>query len=148
VAGRWYQRTLAKAHFWLTMVGTNLTFFPMILLGYAGMPRRYATYDVTVGPLPLFELLHQLATLGVVLLVIGQLLFLWNVVTSWLEGPLVTSADPWDLDRDGMTAREFDWFAAERLPAVTDGGAENEASGASSELRSDGGEQQSASGDD
>ena len=146
--GRWYQRTLAKAHFWLTMIGTNITFFPMILLGYAGMPRRYATYDVAVGPIDLFTLLHQIATLGVVLLVVGQLLFLWNVVTSWMEGPRVTSSDPWDLDRDGMRAREFEWFASERLPALTDGGSENEVSGASSELRSDGGKEERASSDD
>lgn len=40
--GRWCQRILGKAHFWLTILGTNLTFFLMILLGYGGMTRRYA----------------------------------------------------------------------------------------------------------
>jgi cytochrome c oxidase subunit 1 len=117
-----YQRTLAKWHFWLTMVGTNVTFFPMVLLGYLGMPRRYATYDVGVGPVDLFAALHQLATLGVVLLVVGQLIFVWNLVQSWLEGPRVTDGDPWNLDRDGMAAREFAWFERERLPALPDGG--------------------------
>jgi cytochrome c oxidase subunit 1 len=122
--GRWYQRSLAKWHFWLTMIGTNVTFFPMVLLGYAGMPRRYATYSVTAGPLDLFTLLHQLATVGVVLLVIGQLIFVWNLVTSWLEGPLVTDGDPWDLAAADQFPREFAWFERERLPALADGGEE------------------------
>jgi len=122
--GRWYQRSLAKWHFWLTMVGTNVTFFPMVLLGYAGMPRRYATYSVTAGPLDLFTLLHQLATVGVVLLVIGQLIFVWNLVTSWLEGPLVADGDPWDLAATDQFPREFAWFERERLPVLADGGDE------------------------
>ncbi|KAA9395948.1 cytochrome-c oxidase [Haloarcula sp. CBA1130] len=122
--GRWYQRSLAKWHFWLTLIGTNVTFFPMVLLGYAGMPRRYATYSVTAGPVDLFTLLHQLATLGVVLLVIGQLIFVWNLVSSWLEGPLVTDGDPWDLAATEQFPREFAWFERERLPALADGGEE------------------------
>jgi cytochrome c oxidase subunit 1 len=121
-AGRWYQRTLAKWHFWLTMLGTNVTFFPMILLGYAGMPRRYATYSVTAGPLDLFTLLHQLATVGVVLLTVGQLIFVWNLVTSWLEGPRVTDGDPWDLRSTNQYPPEFAWFERERLPVLADGG--------------------------
>ncbi|WP_407045747.1 cbb3-type cytochrome c oxidase subunit I [Haloarcula laminariae] len=121
-AGRWYQRTLAKWHFWLTMLGTNVTFFPMVLLGYAGMPRRYATYSVTAGPLELFTLLHQLATIGVVLLTVGQLIFVWNIVTSWLEGPKVQDGDPWDLRDTGQYPREFAWFEREKLTALTDGG--------------------------
>jgi cytochrome c oxidase subunit 1 len=124
--GRWYQRTLGKAHFWLTMVGTNVTFFPMILLGYGGMPRRYAGYDLPVGPTEYFALLHQIATVGVVLLVIGQLIFVWNLVSSWLEGKRVDSDDPWNLERDGQNTREWQWFADQRAaaPTVADGGEE------------------------
>jgi cytochrome c oxidase subunit 1 len=120
-----YQRTLAKWHFWLTMLGTNLTFFPMILLGYAGMPRRYATYDVAVGPVDLFTLLHQLATAGAFVLAIGQLIFVWNLVQSWLEGPRLTDGDPWNLP-DHLYSREWQWFASERVPTLTDGGESDE----------------------
>nr|WP_197052459.1 cbb3-type cytochrome c oxidase subunit I [Halobellus rufus] len=122
--GRWYQRTLGKWHFWLTMIGTNLTFFPMIFLGYGGMPRRYAGYDLTVGPVAYFTDLHQLATLGVYVLVVGQLIFVWNVVTSWLEGPEVADADPWDLERDGMVTNEWDWLDRMRFETVADGGSD------------------------
>jgi len=120
--GRWYQQTLARWHFWLTMVGTNVTFFPMILLGYAGMPRRYASYEVTVGPVELFAGLHQVATLGVVLLTFGQLIFVWNLVTSWLEGQRVQSDDPWDIGDHPTAAREWEWFKRQRKLAVADGG--------------------------
>jgi len=125
--GRMYQRTLAKWHFWLTMIGTNLTFFPMILLGYAGMPRRYATYDVSIGPLELFSLLHQLATVGAFVLAIGQLIFVWNLVQSWLEGPKVEDGDPWNL-REGTTnlfTREWGWHERRLEAAIADGGRES-----------------------
>lgn len=93
------------------MVGTNVTFFPMILLGYGGMSRRYASYSLPVGPTKCFALLHQIATIGVVLLVVGQLIFVWNLVSSWLDGKRVDSDDPWDLKRDGQYTREWEQFA-------------------------------------
>jgi cytochrome c oxidase subunit 1 len=115
-AGRWYQERLAKVHFWLWMVGTNVTFFAMVLLGYGGMPRRYATY------LPQFITLHQIATFGAFLLLIGGFLWVYNFVVSWLEGPKVDDGDPWNLaDRDLNTA-EWDWFETELKTAIPDGG--------------------------
>jgi cytochrome c oxidase subunit 1 len=117
VTGRWYQTTLAKWHFWLSMIGTNLTFFPMILLGYGGMPRRYATYDLTVGPQAYFADLHILATVGAFVLLFGQIIFVWNLAVSWVEGKPVEEDDPWNLGRDGLYTREWDWFDRERSGA-------------------------------
>ncbi|WP_132058886.1 cytochrome c oxidase subunit I [Halorussus amylolyticus] len=114
--GRMYQRTLGKIHFWLTMVGSNVTFFALLFLGYGGMPRRYATY------LPQFTDMHQVATLGALLMGVGQLIFVWNIVVSWLEGPEVGSGDPWDLEDDGLLSKEWAWFERKRETAITDGG--------------------------
>jgi cytochrome c oxidase subunit 1 len=120
--GRWYQKKLAHAHFWLSMIGTNVTFFPMVLLGYGGMPRRYAGYDLTVGPVSYFTDLHQIATLGAFMLAVGQLIFVWNVVTSWLEGPEAGS-DPWDLEAHDQRTNEWHWRERQREApiAIADG---------------------------
>lgn len=122
--GRMYQVTLGKWHFWLSMVGTNLTFFAMILLGYGGMPRRYATY------LPQFATLHQVATVGALILLVGQMIFVWNFVQSWLEGRKVEDGDPWDLAADDLTTAEWTWFERKLETAVTDGGDPAEGSSA------------------
>ncbi len=128
--GRMYQKTLAKVHFWTTMIGSNLTFFAMLFLGYGGMPRRYATY------LPQFTDWHLVATVGAFIMAFGQLVFVWNLVTSWLEGPRVGSGDPWDLEDDGLKTKEWTWFERKRETAIaTDGGEPNE-----QDVRTDGGE--------
>ena len=128
-AGRWYQKTLAKWHFWLSMIGTNLTFFAMILLGYAGFTRRYATYSgLTVGPVEVITLLHQTATAGAVLLLVGQIIWVWNMVNSYYDGPRVETGDPWNLQEDGMRGREWLWFERRLETTIaTDGGDEEEA---------------------
>jgi cytochrome c oxidase subunit 1 len=129
--GRWYQQKLAHAHFWLSMVGTNVTFFPMVLLGYGGMPRRYAGYDLSVGPVSYFTDLHQIATLGAFILAVGQLVFVWNVVTSWLEGP-ETGSDPWDLEASDQRTKEWHWRESRRETPVAiadgDGGSDTTSS--------------------
>jgi len=124
-----YQRTLGKAHFWLSMIGTNLTFFAMLALGYLGMPRRYATYqfDGAIAPLAQVSTFHLLATAGAFILLVGQLIFVWNIVQSWLEGPKVEDGDPWNLERDGMLDKEWTWFDRKLETAVTDGGEEEQA---------------------
>ncbi len=126
--GRMYQVTLGKWHFWLSMVGTNLTFFAMILLGYGGMPRRYATY------LPQFATLHQAATVGALILLAGQIIFVWNFVQSWLEGREIEDGDPWDLADDDLVTAEWTWFERKLETAVTDGGEDE------TDLATDGGQ--------
>ena len=49
MTGRLLDERLGRWHFWLTVVGLNLTFFPMHILGLMGMPRRVYTYPELPG---------------------------------------------------------------------------------------------------
>ncbi|HEX8231892.1 MAG TPA: cytochrome c oxidase subunit I [Caulobacteraceae bacterium] len=89
--GRMLSERLGKLNFWLLFVGVNLTFFPMHILGLLGMPRRVYTYPAGMG----WEPYNQLATLGGVTIVIGGLVFLYNVWSSLRRGALA-GANPWD----------------------------------------------------
>jgi cytochrome c oxidase subunit 1 len=130
------------------MIGTNITFFAMLALGYLGMPRRYATYQFSeFAPLAQVTTFHQLASVGAFILLVGQLIFVWNVVTSWFEGRHVESHDPWNLERDGMLGHEFSWFKEQRETALADGGEEEVATdgGEEEDVATGGGEEVSAS---
>ncbi|MFQ3320207.1 MAG: cytochrome c oxidase subunit 1 [Natronomonas sp.] len=139
VTGRMYQRTLAKWHFWLSMIGVNITFFAFLILGYLEMPRRYATYefDPALAPLAQVTVLHQIATVGAFLIALGTVIWLWNIVQSWLEGPEVTDPDPWNTKEHGLHGREFAWF--EEQLAAADGGEED--------VAADGGEDVATAGE-
>lgn len=74
--GRYYNETLGKWHFWLTVIGINLTFFPMHFLGLAGMPRRIADYPIQ------FTEFNMVCTIGAFILGFSQLIFLYNVLST------------------------------------------------------------------
>ena len=56
--GNMYDERLGKAHFWLSFIGLNVTFFPMHFVGLAGMPRRIPDYALQ------FADFHQIASMG------------------------------------------------------------------------------------
>jgi cytochrome c oxidase subunit 1 len=88
MTGRMYDERLGKLHFWLTFVGFNLTFFPMHIIGTEGMPRRVADYAPKFASINMFI---SLASFG---LGASVLVFLYNVITSWKNGP-IAPANPW-----------------------------------------------------
>jgi cytochrome c oxidase subunit 1 len=90
VTGRLLSERLGSWHFWLLMVGFNMTFLFMHLLGRDGMPRRVADYE----PIAEFERWNFLASIGYVVLVASMVPFLVNVVRS-LRRPPTVGADPW-----------------------------------------------------
>ncbi len=47
--GRQLSERLGKTAFWLMFIGTNLTFFPMHISGFMGMPRRIYTFPSGFG---------------------------------------------------------------------------------------------------
>jgi cytochrome c oxidase subunit 1 len=88
MTGRMLNETWGKIHFALTLVGFNLCFFPMHILGLQGMPRRVAQYD------PQFTQINLICSIGAFILAISTIPFLVNVVYSWLKGPKAPS-NPW-----------------------------------------------------
>ena len=73
ITGYKYDPFLAKAHFWITFIGVNVTFFPMHFLGLAGMPRRIPDYpDAFAG-------WNTLASYGSMISVIGAAVFFYLV---------------------------------------------------------------------
>jgi cytochrome c oxidase subunit 1 len=81
---------LGKVHFWLMVLGTNLTFMPMFVLGYDGMVRRVADYPRSQG----WEGLNSLSTAGSALIAIAVAVFIVNVVLS-MRRPVTAGNDPW-----------------------------------------------------
>jgi cytochrome c oxidase subunit I+III len=82
VTGRMYHEGWGKASFWLTFVGTNITFFPMHILGLDGMPRRNYTYGPEMG----WTGLNLIETLGAYLLALGLLSVFVNLAVSLFKG--------------------------------------------------------------
>ena len=87
---------MGKWNFWLMVIGFNLTFGPMHILGLQGMPRRMQTYDEAMG----FGFWNMVASWGSFILAIGVVLFLVNIIKSHLAwraaGRPDCGADPWD----------------------------------------------------
>jgi heme/copper-type cytochrome/quinol oxidase subunit 1 len=148
VTGRMYDEGLARLSFWVTFVGTSLTFFPMHIVGLLGMTRRVYTYRHGLG----WDAYNLVETIGGFILAAGLLLIAFNIVRSLRNGepagrdpfhggtlewtvssppphynfaviPTVTSAYPnWD-EED----REEDLRRLERGELVLDGGHETPA---------------------
>jgi cytochrome c oxidase subunit 1 len=91
--GRMMSETVGKWHFVLTFLGFNGTFFPMHLLGIAGMPRRLAdpyNYAYLEHLLPL----NQFMTYCAILMGFAQFLLLGNFFYSMFFGKKV-GRNPW-----------------------------------------------------
>ena len=91
--GRMMNDTVGKIHFVLSFIGFNCTFFPMHLLGVAGMPRRYA--DPYMHPyLEHLLPMNQFMSWCAFLLVGVQIIFVINFFWSIFFGPRA-GRNPW-----------------------------------------------------
>jgi len=90
VTGRLMSERLGKLHFWTSLVGFNLLFFPMHFSGLYGMPRRTWTYSAALG----VDLFNQLSTIGGFVFGLSAVIWVWNIVRSARRGE-IAGADPW-----------------------------------------------------
>ncbi len=91
VFGHQLSEAVGKWHFWLTVIGANLTFFPMHFIGLLGMPRRVYTYAPELG----LDAMNLVATVGAFAMALGTLVFVANVVYARRKGA-PASGNPWD----------------------------------------------------
>lgn len=88
VLGYQYNEELGQVHFWLTFVGTNITFFPMHMVGLAGMPRRIPDYP------DIYMFWNMVASMGSFLATLS-LAFFFYVVYRIYADKVVCSRNPW-----------------------------------------------------
>lgn len=92
--GRYLNNTLAYIHFWVTMIGAYLIFWPMHYEGLAGMPRRY--YDFSNWEsFKMFGGLNEFISFVSIIVFAAQLLFVFNFFYSIFKGRKVTTMNPW-----------------------------------------------------
>ena len=106
MTGRMLSERLGKISFWTMFIGFNVTFFPMHILGFLGMPRRVYTYDSGLG----WDTLNLVVSIAAFVFAVGTLLTLFNFIWSQFRGE-PAPADPWD----GRHARVGDDVAAARV---------------------------------
>ena len=95
ITGRMYNETLGKLHFWTMWIFFNLTFIPLFWVGVQGMNRRIADYP------PELEGGNLAGSLAAFVLGASFLVFAYNMINSWIRGPIAES-NPWD-------ARTLEW---------------------------------------
>jgi cytochrome c oxidase subunit 1 len=92
--GRYLNNTLGYIHFWVTMIGAYLIFWPMHYQGLAGMPRRYMDKSIWVS-FNQFGDLDKMITIVSIVVFAVQLMFVFNYFYSMFKGRKVTTTNPW-----------------------------------------------------
>jgi cytochrome c oxidase subunit 1 len=88
--GKMYDEGMGKAHFWISFIGFNLTFFPQHFLGLAGMPRRIPDYALQ------FSDFNMMSSIGAFIYGASQLLFLFNVLRTVIAGKESKEEKTWE----------------------------------------------------
>jgi cytochrome c oxidase subunit 1 len=113
--GRIYKEKSATVAWFFLFIGFNTLYFPMFILGWEGMPRRYYDY------LPRFSNLQLISTLGSWVLAAGLSIMFYNLIRSIFKGEKA-EGNPWG----GST---LEWTTSsppprenfKKLPEVTGG---------------------------
>jgi cytochrome c oxidase subunit I len=129
--GKMMSEGLARWHFWFSFIGTYAIFMPMHYLGMAGHPRRYSQGTELAYLRPLLPL-QKFITYAAIITIAGQLIFLWNFISSLRSGKKATD-NPWEattLEWTTATPPPHDNFAG-HTPVVHNGPYEYSVPGAS-----------------
>ncbi len=106
VFGKMLSERLGNWNFWLMVIGMNMTFAPMHILGLQGQPRRMYIWTEARAGEGFFNLgfWNTVASVGSLILSLGVLFFLINIFVTARRGKQAP-ADPWD-------ARSLEWMTS------------------------------------
>ena len=117
--GKMYNKLAANVAFVLLFVGFNATYFPMLILGLQGMPRRYYDY------LPEFHGLNMASTFGSWIMVSGIIVMVVNLVIAARKGKKA-SANPWGgITLEWQTSSPPPLHNFDKMPELPEGGPYN-----------------------
>jgi cytochrome c oxidase subunit 1 len=114
ITGRLYPDAWARFSALVIFIGFNLTFFPQFIVGYLGMPRRYAVYPEE------FQVLNVMSSAGASILGVGYVIPLIYFIWSMRYGP-AAGPNPWaatGLEWETPSPPPTENFA--ELPVVTE----------------------------
>ena len=104
IYGRMYNKNVATTAWTILMIGFNLLYFPLFIIGLQGMPRRYYDY------LPQYTNGHVISTVGSWILAVGIILMFYNLYRGIKSGPKC-GRNPWG----GAT---LEWFTPSPPPLL------------------------------
>lgn len=99
VTGKQLSERVGTIVFWLVLIGFNVAFFPMHILGLLGMPRRVFTYPAGMG----LDLWNLISSIGAFVLAAGFVVFLIDVFRPRRQQAL-SERNPWQ-------AGTLEWLA-------------------------------------
>ncbi|MDZ7781287.1 MAG: cbb3-type cytochrome c oxidase subunit I [Gemmatimonadota bacterium] len=102
--GKMLDERIGKIHFWGTIIPFNFIFIPLFMLGGIGQHRRIYNYqhfpDLAE---PYMYALRQIATISLVIMLLFQAFFFYNVIKSWISGEKA-GKNPWKANTLEWTA--------------------------------------------
>ncbi|KAB8138967.1 cytochrome aa3 quinol oxidase subunit I [Gracilibacillus oryzae] len=96
---------IGKWHFWLFVIGFNMTFMPMFFVGLDGMSRRMYTYSESTGWAPWLGF----SAVGSVVMAAGFAALCYNIYWSFRYASRDVGSDPWN-------GRTLEWATASPAP--------------------------------
>lgn len=100
ITGYKYNETLGKVHFWVMLIGVNVTFFPQHFLGLGGMPRRYSDYpDAYYG-------FNNISSFGSIISVVGVMIFMYIIYDMLAKGEVENKVDIWHKNEAFVTLED------------------------------------------
>ncbi|HKI82143.1 MAG TPA: cbb3-type cytochrome c oxidase subunit I, partial [Pseudodesulfovibrio sp.] len=117
--GRMMNDTLGKIHFWGTIIPFNFIFIPLFVLGLGGQHRRIYNFQ-NFPELASMQPLRITATVALIVMLLFQLVFFWNLFRSLRSGEKAPK-NPWKSNTLEWTAESppphGNWPVAE-MPKV------------------------------